>query len=253
VEGEMYDLAEFKMSEMIECGSAIRKFSKGSCSMEEAANRIVRYLYANFTDKQTGKGTLALVRFYKTHPYAGLDDELKEFAHGLMGDIPESPEIKCLTLLATKGDNLLWNSRKNSAGHKAIPLPSPQVVEQIPMIAQLIIQFGLDISSVVHPKPHLILEPWQKSFNVFYVEEAAGSPYVPAQENFVIPFGIHSVIGFGGMLPDGNLFAVIMFSKIHISRDKAELFRTLSLSAKKAVLPFTEGSIFARVRRETGV
>lgn len=241
----MYDLAEFRMSEMIECGSAIRKLGVGSRSMEEAADRIIHYLYANFKDKQTGQGAFALVRFYKTHPFADLDDELRGFVRNMMGSIPESPAMKCLTLLATIGDNQLWNSRKKSSGHKAIPLPSSQVVEQIPMIAQLIIQFGLDISHVIKPEPDLILELGQKSFNVFYVAEAALSPYVPAQDNFVIPYGIKSALGFGGMLSDGNLFAIIMFSKTHIGRDKADLFKTLSLSAKMAVLPFTEGPVFA--------
>ena len=57
--------------------------------------------------------------------------------------------MQCLTLMATVGENPEWNSRKNSAGHKAIPLPSAEFVAQIPMIAQLIGQFGLDPSMVV--------------------------------------------------------------------------------------------------------
>ena len=43
--------------------------------------------------------------------------------------------------------------------------------------------------------------------------EAAGSPYIPAQEDFVQPVGIRSVLGFGGMLPGGDIFVVILFSR----------------------------------------
>jgi len=241
----MFGLTTFKMSEMIECGSVLRRLGAGAQSMEEAAGRIAHYLYDHFLDQQGGQRACALVRLYKTHPYGELDEELKTFARALSGDVQRSPEMKCLTLLATAGDQPLWNSRKNSAGHKAIPLPSALVVSQAPMISQLIVQFGLEIHDVVKPAPAIMLELDQKTFNVFYVEEAAGSRFVPAQEEFVVPYGIKSVLGFGGMLPDGNLFAIIMFSKVHIPREKADLFKALSLSAKIAILPFEEGRIFA--------
>ena len=194
----MYEFATFKMSEMIECGSAIRRLGTGVHNMEEAAGRIVRYLYDHFGDRRTGARACALVRLYKTCPYEGLDDELKPFARSLFGGVEAAPETKCLTLLATAGDKPAWNSRKTSVGHKAIPLPSAQVVSQAPMISRLIVQFGLDIADVVKPEAALLLELEQRTFNVFHVEEAAGSPFVPAQRDFVVPFGIRSVLGFGG-------------------------------------------------------
>ena len=241
----MYGLSTFKMSEMIECGSALRQLGAGAHSMEEVAGRIVRYLYDHLGEQQSGGRACSLVRFYKTHPYGDLDDELKAFARSLSGNIEDTPETRCLTLLATVGDNPLWNSRKDSARHKAIPLPSAQVVSQAPMVSQLIVQFGLEINDVVKPEPALLVELGQKTFNVFYVEEAAGSRFVPAQEEFVIRCGIKSVLGFGGMLPDGNLFAIIMFSRVHIPQEKADMFKTLSLSAKLAIISFTDGPVFA--------
>ena len=242
----MFDFATFKMSEMIECGSVIRQLGTGIDSMEEAAGRIVRYLYDHFGDRRTGTRACALVRLYKTCPYGALDDELKPFARSLFGGVEASPETKCLTLLATAGDQPAWNSRKTSVGHKAIPLPSTRVVSQAPMISQLIVQFGLDIADVVKAEATLLLELEQRTFNVFHVEEAAGSPFVPAQQDFVVPFGIKSVLGFGGMLPDGNLIAIIMFSKVRIPREKADMFKTLSLSAKLAVQPFSDETIFSQ-------
>jgi light-regulated signal transduction histidine kinase (bacteriophytochrome) len=47
-------------------------------------------------------------------------------------------------------------------------------------------------------------------------------------------------VGFGDLLPDGHLFAVVMFSKIPISRETAALFSHLSLSVKMALLPFVK-------------
>lgn len=62
--------------------------------------------------------------------------------------------------------------------------------------------------------------------------EAVGSPYIPAQSKFIIPMGIRSVLGFGGMLPTGNLFTVILFAKTPIPRETAEASKTLALNVK---------------------
>jgi hypothetical protein len=91
------------------------------------------------------------------------------------------------------------------------------------------------------------VEPEPSSFNVFYVPEARESPYIPDQEAFVRPVGVRSVLGFGGMLPRGDMFVVILFSKVAIPRETAEMFRTLALNVKMAVLPFDE-AVFCGAR-----
>jgi hypothetical protein len=240
----MYDLTRFKLRDMTECGAALRKLGSGSFSMEEVATRIVGYLYEHLGDKQTGEKSCVLIRFFKTHPYDELDAELRDFACGMLDCNSLSPRIKCLTLLATAGARPEWNSRQKSTRHKALPLVSSQVVAKYPMISQLIKQFGLDIGTFLEPESTIMIDLEQKTYNVFYVPEAAGSPYVPAQEEFVIPYQIKSVLGFGGMLPSGNLLAIIMFSKVQIPWDTADMFKTLALNAKLAVLPFDRGAVF---------
>ncbi len=241
---DMYDLTKFTLADMTKCGAALRNLASGAESMQEAANRIVRYLYDNLMDRQTGRRACSLIRFFKTHFYRDLDPELRRFADSILGYQAGSPDMKCLTLLATAGEKPEWNSRTDSAGHKAIPLPSEKAIEQFPMISQLVNQFGLEASAVLRPDPTIMLELGQKTYNVFHVPEAAQSPYITAQDNFVIPFGIKSALGFGGMLPSGDLFATILFSKVQIPRQTADQFKTLALSAKVAVLPFVGREIF---------
>ena len=242
----MYDLAKFRMSEMIECGSALRQIGADAGSMEEVANRIVRHLDGLFRDPAEGKPECSLVRFYKTHAFGELDRELQDYALNILKQ-PTAPEsMKCLTLLSTAGEHPLWNARKNSVGHRAIPLPGESMIELFPMISRLIRQFGLEASSLITPPPTaLMLEMEQKTYNVFHVENALGSPYVPAQEDFVVPYKVKSVLGFGGMLPDGNLFAIIIFSKVRIPKETADMFKTLALNVKMAILPFVNARIFA--------
>jgi hypothetical protein len=164
----------------------------------------------------------------------------------MLGEIPESPHHKCLILLATAGDQPEWNARKQSRGHQVIPLPSEQIVSNIPMISQLIYQLGVDVSTVLQPAPRMLLAAEQKTYNVFYVPEAVGSPYIPAQNSFVIPFQIKSVLGFGGLLPSGELFALILFSRAYIPPETASLFRPHALAVKAALLPFDrDKAIFA--------
>ena len=234
----MYDMTKFTLRDMTSCGTALRTLGEGAQSLEEVAKRIVHYLYEHLLDPQTGERACALVRFYKTHPFGSLNDDLQRFARRILRGQPESPAMRCLTLMATIGEQPEWNATETSVGHQAIPLPSPEIVSQVPMIANLIKQFGLEIDAVLTPDPYFLMELEQRTYNVFHVSQAVGSSYIPAQREFVIPFGIHSVLGFGGMLPSGNLFVVILFSKAHIPRETADLFKPLSLSVKLTVLPF---------------
>ena len=239
----MYDLTDFDLRDMAECAAALRKVGNGADNLFAVANDTVRFIYDNFRQSD-GTTSCALVRFFKTHRYGQLPGELQEFASGILGTPSASPDMLCLTLLATAGDQSNWNSIEASQGHRAIPLGSEQMLKQSPMIFQLVQQFGIDASAVVRPNPELMVDIEQTTFNVFHVAVAKGSPFVPAQEDFVIPYGIQSVLGFGGMLPTGELFAVILFGKVEIPRQTAEMFKTLALSVKVAILPYYNGELF---------
>jgi len=241
----MHDIRDFTLKDMVECSSALRSMGSQAGSMEEVADEIVHHLHDDLIDGETGERALVLVRFFKTHPYGELDEDLREFARSMLEAPPESPAMKCLVLLASAGTKPEWHSRKNSTGHKALPLPSEHFVDRLPMVRQLVQQLGLDVHTVLRPDPEVVLDLAQTTYNVFLVPEAVGSQYVLAQDEFVIPFGIRSVLGFGGMLPSGNLLAIIMFSRAPIPRETADMFRTLALSVKIAVLPFDGNAIFA--------
>ena len=240
----MPNIADFTLKDMVEFSAALRRLGSGATSMEEVADKIVHYLYENLVDKKTGDKCCVLVRLFKTHPYGELDEDLQEFAQNVLKTSPVSPAMKCLVLLASTGTLPEWHSRKQSRGHKAIPLPSEHFVEAFPMVRQLIQQMGLAVNTVLQPDPAVVVDMAQKTFNVFLIPEAVGSVYVPVQKDFVIPFGVRSVIGFGGILPSGNLFVIIMFSKVPVSRQTADMFKSLALSVKVAILPFDSRTIF---------
>jgi hypothetical protein len=238
------DLTKFGLSEMLRCSTELRRATKDAPTMEEAAQRVCRVLYEELIASEKSKAC-ALVRCYKTHPYGKLDPELQAFAKAVLQGHPTAPTMRCLTLLGTAGEQPSWNSRRASAGHQAIPLASAEMIEKAPMIAQLIRQFGLDLTEVVQPTTDLMRGLAGKTYGVFHVPEANGSPYIPAQKDFVLKFGIRSVVGFGGSLPSGDLFAVILFARVPVSSETADRFRNLALDVKSGFFPYREGEIFA--------
>ncbi len=239
----VFDLRNFRLREMAELGSRMRKLGNLADSMDEVADRVVRQLYEQLVVLDTLERSCALVRFFKTHRYDELDPALRKSARALMPSDVSPHGVRCLTLLASAGDEPEWNSPRDSTAHRVIPLVSNEIVSKAPMISSLLQQLGVQVEALINDasgSPGLLVEQQPSSFNVFYVPDARGSSYIPAQDDFVLKFGVRSVLGFGGMLPLGDIFCVILFSKVAIPRETAELFRTLALNVKLAALPFQE-------------
>jgi hypothetical protein len=246
-----YDLTKFDLGDMLKCSLSLRETAASAPTLEASAQRTCRFLYDELKGAD-GQRACALVRCYKTNDYATLDSDLQSFAREVLGAVAPRPTMKVLTLMATVGQSAGWNSRLLSRGHKAIPLPSPEIVEKAPMISQLIKELGLDLSQVVQPSPDVVKELAGKRHGVFHVEDALGSPYIPAQDEFVVRFGIRSVVGFGGLLATGDLFAVILFATVHVPASAADRFKTFALDVKSGFSKFNDKTIFNQMRPSTG-
>jgi len=226
-------IASFDADDVRACSDVLRSIGAGRRSMEDAATAVVRYLYDELDDGN-GSRACALVRLYKTHPYGDLPPNVRDFAGAVLGEVPPD-DVRCLTLLGTAGDLPAWNDREQSKGHQAIPLPSEQLVEQLPMVRRLITQLGLTVSTVIRPDPDRARELAQHSYDVFHVPDAAGSTYLPAQD-FIRDHGIRSALGFGGMLFTGDFYAVVLFSRVEIPRDAAQMLKILALAVRVPLL-----------------
>lgn len=230
---DSYNVTRFGLPEMVACSAVLRQLGQGARSLSEVAQRSVDWLYAQLTGDD-GLPACALVRLFQTRPAPDLPAELIQAA-----GLPQPPpQVPCLVLLATAGQRPEWNSPVLSVSHRAIALTSPEAVAGAPMISQLLRQFGVNVAALINPDQSLLMEHGQHTFNVFHVPVATDSPWVPAQADFVLRYNIQSVLGCGGVLPCGSLFALILFSKAPLSRPTAEHFKTLALSVKLALLPF---------------
>jgi PAS domain S-box-containing protein len=234
----MFDLANLQIDEIIKLGNKLRTAGLRKNHLEDVAQELVNTIYDELIIGEKKEKACSLVRFFKTHSYNDLEQGQKDFANILLSKSSNVENVKCLTLLATAGEKPEWNSRAESRGHKAIPLLSEDIVKKLPMISSLYSQMGLDINSVIQPDIKFIESELDKNFSVFYIPDANGSPSIPDQESFIIPYGIKSVIGFGGIYPTGDVFSVILFSKTFISKEIADLFQMLAIYIKIATLPF---------------
>ncbi|GAC1486950.1 MAG: hypothetical protein NVS1B16_15150 [Pseudarthrobacter sp.] len=228
------ELSRVGALEAVQLGVDLQGLVRAARAVDAAAVAIVQHLYRNLAAAAPGDRACALGRVYTTASFSALDPEQAEFARRALGEAPD-PAMKCLVLLASAGDQPDWNDVATSAGHRAIPRPSQAGVARLPMVAQLFRELGLDVGAFVARDPRLMVDVATNSYNVFHVEEASGSPHVPAQENFVAPYGIRSVVGFGGVLPTDELYAVIMFTRVHVPRQTAAMFRVVALSVKEAL------------------
>lgn len=235
------DLRTFDADDLGPLGDTLRSIR--GLSMEEAARAIVGVLHEELRDGRDGSPACALVRLYKTHAFGGLGPDLQAFARGVAGhDL--APDVRCLTLLATAGSEPEWNATASSRGHRAIPLTSEGMVERAPMILGLVTQFGLAPAQVVAPEPGEVGELALRTYEAFHVQEAPGSPLIPAQEDFVVPYGIRSALGFGGVLYTGDFYAVILFSRVEIDPAAARTLRVLALAVRVPLLAFARGPVF---------
>jgi len=238
-----YDITRLDVAATLRISTDVRAVAAGRQSLETAASDICGFFYDAFVDAM-GERACALVRCYVSVRYADLPAEEQAFASRLLPrDTAPWPELRCLTLLGTRGDVDAWNDRRRSHGHRAIPLPSAATVEEAPMIAQLFKQMGASIADIVAPAPRM-LAPTKRLYNVFHVADAKGSPHIPAQQEFVEPFGVRSVVGFGGVLSWGEMYSVILFSRAAIDAKSASRFRTIAIDVRSSLREFSRTQLF---------
>lgn len=225
--------------------AAVRKLARASGSIEELAMSMTALLYESLTTDPGQHKACALVRFFRTVDYQHLEPRLQEKVTKLSGQ--RKPDDRCLTLFGTAGLEESWNRREGSVGHAAIPLLSPVMVAESPMISRLLTQLGIEISSLFvanRAEKLKFTDPQDRDYNIFYVPDAQVSPFIPSKAEFVQPYAIRTVIGFGSLLPDGDLYAVILFFRVLIPEVVLKQFTALALSATIAVLSIADDKLF---------
>ena len=233
------DLADFTLGDMVRLAASVRTLTVGAAHVEQYAGRLCTHLHETFIAAEGDRQAL-LVRLYLTQPWESLPDTERDFA--LQGAAAPAEGFRCLTLLGTAGDEPAWNDRHQSKSHLVLPLQDERRVNEMPMVASLFRQMGIDVAALVEPGGRL--RDQDHRYGVFHVPEAVDSPLIPAQD-FVHEYGVRSVLGFGGVLPDGEMYAVVLFTRVAVPRTIAHLLETLSPSITLALVELLDLPVFA--------
>lgn len=225
-------LDQFTVADAVELGGRLRTAAPGATSMEEVANAILRII-CDGTASDEDQSSCVLVRCFVSDARSRLPERLAKLVPLTEDDDPDG---QSLALLATEGEEAEWCDRRRSVHHQVIPLVGSAMPETFPMITRMFRQFGIPISALLSRSVDSFVDPAERAFGVFHVEHASGSADVPDQD-FIAEYGVASVLGIGGPLPTGDVFAVLIFSRDPIDRQVAELLQPWALSIKLALLP----------------
>lgn len=205
--------------------------------MQSVAQQMIDLLFRTLGGARTDEPELALARCFVTCPYSALAPrpDLQGLARQILGGGELEPEHRCMVLLGTRGIDAAWNQPATSGGHQVIPLGSAELTHKTPMITELCRQIGIPREDFLARGQLPPLDLAVRNAGFFHIEEALGSPFIPAQSGFVQPYGVRSVLGLGAPLSEHDFFAVLLFARVPISPQTAALLKPLTLSIKLAL------------------
>jgi len=214
------DLCNLKVGEPDALVNELAPRLRAAKTVEEACMLLCGELYERCRKGGDGERSLILSRIFLSLPFPALEPGVAAFAKEKKAGLDSTTGDMFLTLLGTRGDDPDWCDRKRSKGHQAIPL-TRETVKKVPMMSRCFQQIGFNLDIVLKAEEDIHLDGVSSAFGVFHVEDAQGSPFVPAQDNFVKPRGVHSVLGCGTMLPNGAVSIWIGFLRHVVAQGAA--------------------------------
>jgi len=149
---------------------------------------------------------------------------------------PNLSSTPCLALLATGGDRPAWGDRRASHNHQALPLNGAEALQRVPLalavLRDLVGAGGAQRDQ--SGRPRLVVHP---------VPRATGSPLVPAQW-LIERHSVTAALGLGGLLPTGEAFAVVLFSRAPLPPSAAADFAPLAHALHSLLAPLAAAPLF---------
>lgn len=213
--------------------NGVYRLLKESTSLQEAAQILADACFEDF------KESLVLARVFATFPYAKLPDFNQQFVRKLAAEMRHEDKLTdntpVLSLIGTRGVEPEWNDWRKSQGHLGVPLLSKEIVQGIPMMAQLLKDLGLGLDWLSLNEGNGVGEIRRgHAGGVFLVPDAKTSTdsqnrkIIPNQD-FVEKYGVKTVFGNGARFGvQSNEFIVsIFFTRQSLDKNTAHRFNSL--------------------------
>jgi len=205
-------------------------------SLEGAARAFLDVVYEPLAE------ALVLARVFAILPRSALPPPEAAHADRVAAGAGEVLDARSpvLTLLATRGTQPQWNERLRSQVHLALPLVSSTLVEASPMIASLLDEIGVRLTSVLGPRLVSTAREVPEHPTLYVADartstDARGRHRIPARD-FVAAHDVKTVFGVAGSLGGGTLFAMLLFARQHVSRAVAEELVPVAADFRDATL-----------------
>jgi hypothetical protein len=217
-------------------------------SLASAAQALADTVYPAFEE------SLALVRVFATVAFGELPPSNQAFvrtllrSRGIRGVI--APATPVLSLMGTRGLLPEWNDREHSQSHIGIPLASADFVGEIPMIARLLAELGIEIVGMDGGGARIVRSKVGNLSGMFYVADArtetdAQGRLIISAQDFVAEHGVRTVFGFGGAyMLERSYVAVILFTRETIQAEQARELAPLSSALKAATMRLVDHGRF---------
>ena len=222
------------IAEIIKLSKHIKEKCINFSSFEEVAQELMGALYSSFVTED-GRSPFVLVRLFKSCAYDELPDDIRNYIHNKESQGNLISNNKYLTLLGSFGELDNWKNRNLSENYKAFSL-NEDMLDKTPMLSAAFEEIGLTLSHLKQTDKSILIKDKHRQYGVFCVENADGSKLIPKQEEFVRPYSVRSVFGFGGIYSTSNVYAVLVFSRERLSRKDAQLFLSLNPAIKQITL-----------------
>lgn len=225
------DISELTLARVFDLSQSIKDKCKNKSNLEQVAQELMKTLCQTIVT-DSDNSAIVLGRLFKSCSYSDLTEDIQNYIQQRDDASTITPESKFLTLLGTWGELEEWHDIEESKNYKAFSLNDKDVLYKFPMLSAVFNQIGYNIPTETEPDKSIIIDNQDKEYGVFYVKDATANKLVPKQEEFVEPYGIKSVIGFGGRYGNNNIYSIILFLRECISRQTAELFPSLNPAIK---------------------
>lgn len=214
----MLSLATATARDFTGLATQIARACRGLPSHEAVSAYLTRSLYESFGPPEDPE--CALVRVYRLVPTTHLPDELRVLVDG--------DERYVMALTGTYGLVESWRDRRLSANHKVIPIRQVAVRGLMPMFENVLIN-GLKVDIGRLYATGDVIASTQGFAGTFYIGDVSASPaHIPAQNDFVMPYGIRSEFGYGGVIAGGgeslSLYTLFIFTRVPVSQETAQAF-----------------------------
>ena len=242
-------LSEVEKFSISNLWNGVYRSVKQSTSLQEAAQILAEACFEDF------KESLVLVRVFATFPYAKLPDLNRQFARKLAAEMGHEDKLAdntpVLSLIGTRGVEREWNDWRKSEGHLGVPLLSKEIVQGIPMIAQMLKDLGLGLDWLSLPEGTGITERRGHTGGVFLVPDAKTSTdaqnreIIPDQD-FVEKYGVKTVFGNGArfFVHSTEFIVSIFFTRQSLDKSIAHRFNSLIYLFKTTTSHLVENGHF---------